>query len=93
MTAAAGRKASQADPSSDLPGILSAIGPAYETSFLDSLAPALEDLARHGIKIAANAGSADPKGMYDVVVEMVKKRGLKLKVRNSPLRWLMMLNQ
>ncbi|KAK2786376.1 hypothetical protein FQN52_007833 [Onygenales sp. PD_12] len=54
--------------------------PAYELSFLESLEPALDDLARYGIKVAVNAGVADTKALYDVVTDMVAGRGLDLKV-------------
>ncbi|KAF4150828.1 hypothetical protein CNMCM6069_005741 [Aspergillus lentulus] len=54
--------------------------PGYETSFLLALEPALEDLARHGIKLAVNAGNSDTEGLYKVVAQMVQAKGLKLKV-------------
>lgn len=54
--------------------------PGYEPSFLLALEPALEDLAKHGIKLAVNAGNCDTEGLYKVVVQMVQAKGLKLKV-------------
>jgi pyruvate/oxaloacetate carboxyltransferase len=57
--------------------------PAYDVSFLEALDPALEDLAKHGIKVAVNAGVTDTKGLYEVVMQMVQKKGLDLKV-NTP---------
>ena len=42
--------------------------------------PALEDLAKHNIKVAANAGASDTEGLYNLVNEMVKKKGLDIKV-------------
>ena len=55
-------------------------GPAFEASFLEALEPALDDLAKYGIRVAVNAGNADTEGLYKVVVEMVAKRGLGIKV-------------
>lgn len=52
----------------------------YEPTFLEALEPALEDLARHGIKVAVNAGASDTKLLHHVVTELVEKKGLKLKV-------------
>jgi hypothetical protein len=56
--------------------------PGYEPSFLLALEPALEDLARNGIKLAVNAGNSDTEGLYKVVVQMIQAKGLKLKVSN-----------
>lgn len=56
------------------------VGPAFETSFLEALEPALEDLAKYNIKIAVNAGSSDTEGLYKVVLKMIEKKGLKTKV-------------
>ncbi|PWY66454.1 DUF1446-domain-containing protein [Aspergillus heteromorphus CBS 117.55] len=56
------------------------IAPGYEASFLLALSPALEDLAKHGIKLAVNAGNTDTEGLYKVVKQMVEAKGLKLKV-------------
>ncbi|KAK5165397.1 uncharacterized protein LTR77_008926 [Saxophila tyrrhenica] len=55
-------------------------GDAYEPTFIESLEPALKDIARHGIKVAVNAGASDTKRLSEVVTEMVKKKGLDLKV-------------
>lgn len=54
--------------------------PAYDLSFLEALEPALGDLAKHGIKLAVNAGVCDTKGLYEVVSKMVQAKGLDLKV-------------
>lgn len=54
--------------------------PGYEPSFLLALQPALEDLAKHGIKLAVNAGNADTEGLYEVVTDMIRAKGLDLKV-------------
>ncbi|PYI11836.1 DUF1446-domain-containing protein [Aspergillus sclerotiicarbonarius CBS 121057] len=54
--------------------------PGYEAAFLLALSPALEDLAKHRIKVAVNAGNADTEGLYKVVRQMVEAKGLNLKV-------------
>ncbi|KAJ5714546.1 uncharacterized protein N7483_011727 [Penicillium malachiteum] len=54
--------------------------PAYDLSFLEAVEPALNDLAKHGIKLAVNAGVCDTKGLYDVVLKMARSKGLDLKV-------------
>ena len=56
------------------------VGPAFETAFIEALEPALEDLAKYNIKVAANAGASDTEGLYNLVVEMIKKKGLDVKV-------------
>lgn len=60
--------------------LLSPVGPAYEAVFLEALEPALADIARHGIRIAANAGASDTEGLYKLVVELVQRKGLDVKV-------------
>ncbi|KAF2813383.1 DUF1446-domain-containing protein [Mytilinidion resinicola] len=54
--------------------------PAYEPTFLESLEPALLDIAKHKIKVAVNAGASDTQLLHSVVMEMVKSRNLDLKV-------------
>ncbi|EAW06813.1 acyclic terpene utilization AtuA family protein [Aspergillus clavatus NRRL 1] len=54
--------------------------PGYEASFLLALEPALEDLARYGIKVAVNAGNSETEALYEVVTGMVRAKGLGLKV-------------
>lgn len=79
MVVAAGRRVEQTNPGAS--GLLAhAELPGYEPSFLEALDPALEDLAKYGIKVAVNAGVADTQALYDVVQEMVDEKGLKLKV-------------
>jgi Acyclic terpene utilisation family protein AtuA len=56
------------------------VGPAFETVFLEALEPALEDLAKYNIKVAANAGASDVEGLYEEVLKMIKKKGLDMKV-------------
>lgn len=55
-------------------------GDAYEPTFLESLEPALNDIAKYGIKVAVNAGASDTQLLHKVVTDMVKSKGLKLKV-------------
>jgi len=81
MTAAAGRKVDALTAQQGEVTPLAASGPAYEPGFLMSLEPALEDLEKYGIRIAANAGGADVTGCAKVVEGMIKKKGLGLKVR------------
>lgn len=76
MATAAGRRVDQASSHATAP-------PAYDLSFLEALEPALDDLAKHGIKLAVNAGVTDTKGLYDVVMRMVQAKGLDLKVCDS----------
>lgn len=52
----------------------------YERTFLDSLAPALKNMAKYNIKVAVNAGASDTKGCFEAVVKMAKEQNLKLKV-------------
>ncbi|KAJ9646032.1 hypothetical protein H2204_000694 [Knufia peltigerae] len=83
MTVAAGRKVDQGGNSNSDPHPIMGAGPAFEASFLESLEPALEDLAKYNIKLAANAGNADTEALYKIVCEMVKKKGL-----NIPVAWI-----
>lgn len=78
MTTAAARRVDQSKPQGD-----QAV-PAYDLSFLLALEPALEDLARHRIKLAVNAGVADTETLYKVVSQMVQSKGLDLKVLYTP---------
>ncbi|KAF9885867.1 hypothetical protein FE257_012245 [Aspergillus nanangensis] len=54
--------------------------PGYELAFLLALQPALEDLAKHKIKVAVNAGNTDTEGLYQAVIKMIQAKGLDLKV-------------
>lgn len=80
MTTQAGRKTDAAALRSESPHMLASGGPSYEASFLEALEPALNDLKRYGIKVVANAGCLDTEGLTKVVVDMVRRKGLKLKV-------------
>jgi hypothetical protein len=53
---------------------------AYEPTFLESLEPALEHVARYKIKVAANAGASDTEKLHQVVESLVKEKNLNLKV-------------
>ena len=83
MTQAAARKFAASNATSGTPAsigtFLDVSGPAFESSFLEALEPALDDLAKHGIKVAVNAGASDTEGLYNIVVEMIRKKGLKIK--------------
>ncbi len=83
MTVAAGRKWEKQSTSASDPDPVLAAGPAFEASFLEALEPALEDLAKYKIKVAANAGNADTETLYRIVCEMVKKKGLDI-----PVAWI-----
>lgn len=80
MATAAGRRVDQGSVADGAAGA----PPAYDLSFLEALEPALEDLAKYGIKLAVNAGVTDTKGLYKVVMNMVQAKGLDLKVRTHP---------
>ena len=54
---------------------------AYERTFLEALSPALNNIAKHGIKVAVNAGASDVPGLAKAVKKMVKERGLEGKVK------------
>ena len=77
MATAAGRRVDQTN---------AAAAPAYDLSFLEALEPALDDLAKHQIKLAVNAGVTDTKGLHEAVTQMIQSKGLDLKVRTIPSR-------
>ncbi|EON61256.1 hypothetical protein W97_00469 [Coniosporium apollinis CBS 100218] len=66
--------------SSFIPQGSAAPGDAYEPTFLEALEPALLDIAKHGIKVAVNAGASDTALLHEVVTQMVKSKRLDLKV-------------
>ncbi|KAI9930605.1 hypothetical protein ASPWEDRAFT_27121 [Aspergillus wentii DTO 134E9] len=76
MVTAAGRRVDQQSNQ----GTGAPVAPGYELTFLLALEPALNDIAKHGIKVAVNAGNTDTRGLYDVVTRMVQSKGLDLKV-------------
>ncbi|KAH8686104.1 hypothetical protein BGZ60DRAFT_502447 [Tricladium varicosporioides] len=45
-------------------------GIGYEESFLEALEPALENIAKKGIKLACNAGTVATQDLYDMVVKL-----------------------
>ncbi|KAH6644287.1 hypothetical protein C7974DRAFT_18016 [Boeremia exigua] len=53
---------------------------AYEPTFLEALEPALPHIAKHGIKVAVNAGASDTRRLHEAVVKMVATKGLDLSV-------------
>ncbi|TKA35369.1 hypothetical protein B0A54_13448 [Friedmanniomyces endolithicus] len=55
-------------------------GDAYEPSFIEALEPALNDIARYGIKVAVNAGASDTALLAKVVTDLVATKRLSLKV-------------
>lgn len=85
MVTAAARKvdSSTAGQSYSDSNPLSLAAPAYEASFLEALEPALEDLHKHKIKVAVNAGASDPEGLYRIVCDMIRERGLSI-----PVAWI-----
>lgn len=74
--ATAGQSYSDSNP-------LSLTAPAFEASFLEALEPALENLAKHKIKVAVNAGASDTQGLYNIVCDMIKNKGLSI-----PVAWI-----
>jgi hypothetical protein len=60
--------------------VANGLGVAYEETFLKALEPALDNIAKKGIKLAANAGTVATKELYDVVVNMVAEKKLDLTV-------------
>lgn len=76
MATAAGRRVDQVTSQGPT-------APAYDLSFLEALEPALDDLAKYGIKLAVNAGVTDTKGLYDAVMRMVEAKKLDLKVSRT----------
>jgi hypothetical protein len=56
------------------------VGIGYEESFLEALEPALENIAKKGLKLAANAGTVATKDLYDAVVKVVEEKGLALTI-------------
>jgi len=60
--------------------IVNGLGIGYEDSFLEALEPALEGIARKGLRLACNAGAVTTKELYDEVVKMVADKGLDLNI-------------
>ncbi|OCT44053.1 DUF1446 domain protein [Cladophialophora carrionii] len=56
------------------------VGVGYETTFLEALEPALDNIAKKGLKVATNAGAVATKDLFDATVKMVEQKGLTLTV-------------
>lgn len=54
--------------------------PTFEHTSIDALEPAIEDLARRGIKLAVNARSSNSKKLYNKVSDLDKIKGLNITV-------------
>ncbi|KAE8345034.1 hypothetical protein BDV24DRAFT_148474 [Aspergillus arachidicola] len=54
--------------------------PEFEQTFLESIEPALEDLAARRIRVAVNAGASDTKRLHDILASKIHDRKLDLKV-------------
>ncbi|KAA8651275.1 hypothetical protein EYZ11_009192 [Aspergillus tanneri] len=80
MVTGAARRVGQGTQNPGPQGIPTANLPGYEPSFLLALQPALDDLAKHGIKLAVNAGNTDTEGLFKAVTQMIQAKGLNLKV-------------
>ncbi|GAB7350732.1 hypothetical protein MBLNU459_g1283t2 [Dothideomycetes sp. NU459] len=55
-------------------------GGAFEPTFIEALDPALVDISKHGIKVVANAGASDTELLFETVRNLVRTKGLDLKV-------------
>jgi hypothetical protein len=56
--------------------VTNGLGSRYEETFLEALEPALENIAKNGIKLVANASAVATKELNDIVLNMVKDKGL-----------------
>ncbi len=52
----------------------------FETSFMEAIEPALNDIAERKIRVAVNAGASDTKKLHDVLNGVIQAKGLSLKV-------------
>jgi len=52
----------------------------FAENFMDCFEPAIDDLAKNGIKLAVNAGASDTEILAKLVRQKVKERGHDLKV-------------
>lgn len=52
----------------------------FEPTFLESIEPALPYLEQRGIKVAVNAGASDTRKLHDTLTEIIRAKGLNLKV-------------
>ncbi|CAK7233746.1 hypothetical protein SCUCBS95973_008700 [Sporothrix curviconia] len=53
---------------------------AYEQSFITMLSPGIQNIAKHGQKVAVNAGACDPEAMAQRIQQLCKDKGTDLKV-------------
>ena len=53
---------------------------AYEQSFITMLSPGLQNIAKHGQKVAVNAGACDAEAMAKRIQQLCKDKGTDLKV-------------
>lgn len=54
--------------------------PGFEQTFVESIEPALENLASRKIKVAVNAGASDTKKLHDTMLSIITNKKLDLKV-------------
>ena len=52
----------------------------FAENFMDCFEPAIDDIARRGIKLAVNAGASDTELLAKFVLEKVKEKGVDLNV-------------
>ena len=52
----------------------------FEATFLEALTPALQNIGKHGIKVAVNAGASDPHSLFLAVKSLIKSEGLERKL-------------
>ena len=83
MAPAAMRKSQDPEGKKQAHHLLDPVGPAFERTFLEALEPALEHLAKHGIRVAANAGASNTQKCYEAVVKMIADKGLDI-----PVAWI-----
>ncbi|KAJ5417034.1 uncharacterized protein N7487_000584 [Penicillium crustosum] len=69
MTTRGGAKVKQNEQSSE-----------FETSFMESIEPALASISTRKVKVAVNAGASDTKKLHDILVKTILDKGLDLKV-------------
>ncbi|KAL1890216.1 hypothetical protein Sste5346_008370 [Sporothrix stenoceras] len=53
---------------------------AYEQSFITMLSPGIQNIAKHGQKVAVNAGACDSEAMAKRIQQLCKDKGTNLKV-------------
>ncbi|KAJ5850926.1 hypothetical protein N7455_010782 [Penicillium solitum] len=69
MTTRGGAKVKQNEQSSE-----------FETSFMESIEPALASISSRKVKVAVNAGASDTKKLHDILVKTILDKSLDLKV-------------